>query len=117
MHPGEGRAEADEHFDVIGTGAAGGGGCRVLALAQLAAAAIHLAALAEMMCRGYGQRLDTWPAAMEADTLTRLQRLAVGQRRDHHAGRASLILRHGSGRVEATANKIVCREHGKGKPM
>jgi voltage-gated potassium channel len=62
MHPGEGRAEADEHFDVVSR-------------------------------RG-------------GDTLTRLQRPAVGQRRDYHAVRASLTLRHSSGRVEATANKI-----------
>jgi transposase len=39
-------------------------------------------------------------AAVEADTLTRLERLAAGQRRDHHAVRAGLTLQHSSGRIE-----------------
>jgi len=73
---------------------------------QLDAAAGHVAAFAEMMCGRHGDRLDTWLAAVEADTLEPLHRFAAGLRRDYDAVRAGLTLEHNSGRVEGTVNKI-----------
>jgi transposase len=73
---------------------------------ELAAAATHVTAFAEMMCGRHGDRLDKWLAAVEADTLIPLQRFATGLRRDYDAVRAGLTLEHNSGRVEGTVNKI-----------
>jgi transposase len=73
---------------------------------ELDAAARYVAAFAEMMCGRHGDRLDTWLAAVEADTLEPLHRFAAGLRRDYDAVRAGLTLEHNSGRVEGTVNKI-----------
>ena len=57
-----------------------------------------LAVLAAMMCR-YGNAA-TRGRPPSRPTRTRLQRLAAGQRRDHHAVRAGPTLQHSSGRIE-----------------
>lgn len=59
-----------------------------------------------MMCGRHGDRLDTWLAAVEGDTLVPLHRFAAGLRRDYDAVRAGLTLEHSSGLVEGTVNKI-----------
>ena len=73
---------------------------------QLDAAATHVAVFAEMMCGRYGERLDDWLTAVEADDLPELHRFTAGLRRDYDAVRAGLTLEHSSGRVEGTVNKI-----------
>lgn len=73
---------------------------------HLDAAATHVAAFAEMMCRRHGERLDDWLTAVEADDLPELHRFTAGLRRDYDAVRAGLTLEHSSGRVEGTVNKI-----------
>ncbi len=77
---------------------------------QLDAAATHVAAFAEMMCGRHGDRLDTWLAAVEDDTIEPLRRFAAGLRRDYDAVRAGLTLEHNSGRVEGTVNKMIKRQ-------
>ena len=73
---------------------------------HLTALAGHVRDFAQMMVTRYGQRLDQWMAAVNADDLPALHSLTIGLRRDHAAVTAGLTLEWSSGAVEGTVNRI-----------
>ncbi len=73
---------------------------------HLDATAAHVAAFAEMMTGRYGERLDAWIAAVDADDLPDLHSFTTGLTHDHDAVLAGLTLEHSSGAVEGNVNRI-----------
>jgi transposase len=67
----------------------------------------HITAFAKMMVNRTGaDTLDTWLAAIEADTIPELHTFARGIRQDYTAVRNGLALPHNSGACEGTVNKL-----------
>lgn len=73
---------------------------------ELAAAAAHVCAFAQMMAQRHGDQLRDWMHAVEADNLPALHSLIVGLRRDEAAVTAGLTLHWSSGAVEGNVNRI-----------
>ena len=73
---------------------------------QLAAAAGHVQAFADLMRKQRGERLPDWMHRVEADNLPALYSLITGLRRDMDAVTAGLTQTWSSGPVEGTVNRI-----------
>ena len=89
--------DADEHVKLKEVRAACG---------HLDALAGHITAFAEILTGRYGDRLDAWITAVEADDLPHLQSFAAGLKRDHAAVTNGLTLPYSSGPVEGHVNRI-----------
>ncbi|MEU0886154.1 ISL3 family transposase [Lentzea sp. NPDC005914] len=66
----------------------------------------HVTSFAEMMTGRFGERLDDWISAVEADNLPELHSFTAGLKRDHAAVVNGLTMEHNSGAVEGSVSRL-----------